>query len=473
MPKFLYHQLAEQLRANIKSGQLAPLSQLPSVRIACRDTKLSKSTVLAAYAQLEAQGLIESRPRSGYYVRPLVGDADTELKRPATSSPSVSPRLISRSQVIIDIMRRGAAFDLLIDNEAVTHNEQLRRCLSSALRRQNSQQQLYYDQPQGDQSLRVQLAQHINLGGGQCSAEDVVISSGCQHSLLLALMATTAPGDLVAIESPSFYGALELLEVLGRQVLEIPSSAITGISPQALAQACVQWDIKALLVSPSFATPTGACMPDTHKLQILQLAQANQFAIIEDDIYAQLHFSLQRPRTIYSFDDSGCVLLCSSLSKSLSRDLRLGWIAAGSYTEKIMRLKIATSMATGISLQQGVSLFIAQGGLDKHLKQRRLQLRLQHDQLQSLIRQYLPQAVSASQPTGGLVLWLELDQNLNTLKLYHQARALGLAITPGGIFSAQERYQNFLRISFAHPWTERRIQAFMHLAKLIKESSQG
>ena len=470
MPKFLYHQLAEQLRASINSGQLAPTSKLPSVRVCCAQTQLSKSTVLAAYAHLEDEGWIESRPRSGYYVCPLPVHASNELRCPATSSPSGSPHLISRSQVIIDIMRRGAAFDLLIDNEAVTHNEHLRRCLSSALRRQNSQQQLYYDQPQGDLSLRARLAKTINQGGGQCSADDLVITSGCQHSLLLALMATTQPDDLVAIESPSFYGALELLEVLGRQVLEIPSSANTGISPSALKQACRHWDIKALLVSPSFATPTGACMPDEHKLQILQLAKANQFAIIEDDIYAQLHFSLQRPRTIYSFDDSGCVLLCSSLSKSLSRDLRLGWIAAGNYTEKILRLKIATSMATGISLQQGVSLFIAQGGLDKHLKARRIQLRQQRDQLQALIRQALPQAVSASQPMGGLVLWLELDQSIDTLKLYHQARTVGVAVTPGGIFSAQERYQNFLRISFAHPWTQRRIQAFMRLATLINAS---
>lgn len=472
MSKFLYHQLAEQLRASISSGQLAPMSKMPSVRAACRDRQLSKSTVLAAYAYLEAEGLIESRPRSGYYVCQLQSAADVELKSPATSRPRVSPRLISRSQVIIDIMRRGAAFDLLIDNQGVSHNEQLRRCLSSALRRQNFAQQQYYDQPQGDLRLREQLTKNINQGGGQLDAQSLVITAGCQHSLLLALMATTVPGDLVAIESPGFYGALELLEVLGRQVLEIPSSATTGISPDALLQACTRWDIKALMVSPSFATPTGACMPDDHKQKIVQLAQTHQFVIIEDDIYAQMHFSLQRPRTIYSYDASGCVLLCSSLSKSLSRDLRLGWIAAGKYTQQILRLKIATSMATSLSLQQGVSLFITQGGLDKHLKQRRLQLRAQRDQLQVLIRQHLPQAVSASHPVGGLVLWLELDKSINTLKLYHCARSQGLAITPGSIFSGQERYQNFLRISFAHPWSERRTQAFIDLATLIKQSNQ-
>jgi len=471
MPDYLYLQLAEQLRDNINSGQLALTSKLPSVRELCRDTQLSKSTVLAAYASLEAEGLIEARDRSGYYVCPPKSAQSARLKHPSISNPRVSPQLISRSQVILDIMQRGAAFDLLSDNQTVAHNEQLRRCLSTAQRAQNSQQQLYYDQPQGDEELRGQLAKQVNQGGGALTAQELVVTSGCQHAILMALMACTQPGDLVAIESPSFYGALELLEVLGRQVLEIPSAADSGISPDALKLACDHWDIKALIVSPCFATPTGACMPDDHKRLILQLAITYQFAIIEDDIYGQLYFSLQRPRTLYSFDNSGCVLLCSSLSKTLSRDLRLGWIAPGKYRDKILRLKIATSMASSISLQQGVSLFIAQGGLDKHLKQRRIQLRAQCGQLQLLIAKYLPQAVSASEPAGGMVLWLELSTGIDTLKLYHQARAIGLTITPGGIFSAQESYQNFLRISFAHPWNERRTQAFKQLAALIKASA--
>jgi len=473
MSEYLYLQLAEQLRDKINTGQFALMSKLPSVRALCNDTGLSKSTVLAAYATLETQGVIEARDRSGYYVCQSKNSFAEGLKQPAISNPSVAPRLISRSQVIIDIMQRGAAFDLLSDNQRVPHNEELRRCLSTAQRAQNSQQQLYYDQPQGDVELRGLLARQINQGGGGVCASDLVVTSGCQHALLMAMMCCTEPGDLVAIESPSFYGALELLEVLGRKVLEIPSAADTGISPDALKLACSHWEIKALILSPSFATPTGACMPDEHKRKIITLADLHQFAVIEDDIYAQLHFSLQRPRSLYSFATKGNVLLCSSLSKTLSRDLRLGWIAPGKYKEKILRLKITTSMANSVSVQQGVSLFIAKGGLERHLKQRRTQLRAQYEQLAVLIAKHLPQALSASEPIGGMVLWLELPEAVNTLKLYSQARAVGLTITPGGIFSAQESYQNFLRISFAHPWDERRTQAFIQLTQLINNVNIG
>ena len=324
MPEYLYHQLERQLRQQISSGQFACFSKLPSVRELCRDSKLSKSTVLAAYARLEADGLIEARAKSGYFVCQHKHAENPQLRTPATSSPQSLPMLITRTQLILDIMQRGAAFDLLSNSAPQAHNQQLRKALSRALRNQSSDQQLYYDQPQGDEKLRQQLANCINQGGGHLSAKELIVTSGCQHSLLLALMATTEPGDLVAIESPGFYGALQLLEVLGRKVLEIPSSSTDGISPDALQLAAEHWDIKALLISPNFATPTGSCMPDNNKRRVLALAQKNNFAIIEDDIYAELHFSLQRPRSLYSYDQSGCVLLCSSLAKTLSQGLAPG-----------------------------------------------------------------------------------------------------------------------------------------------------
>ncbi|MCJ8340024.1 MAG: PLP-dependent aminotransferase family protein [Pseudomonadales bacterium] len=469
MPEYLYYQLEQQLRQQISSGQFACFSKLPSVRELCRQSKLSKSTVLAAYARLEADGLIQAKAKSGYFVCPNKAMTNNPLKTPATSSPNSLPRLISRTQLILDIMQRGAAFDLLSKSAPQPHNEQLRKALSRALRRQNSDQQLYYDQPQGDKNLRLQLAKSISHGGGQLTAQELIVTSGCQHSLLLALMATTEPGDLVAIESPGFYGALQLLEVLGRKVLEIPSSATDGISPDALQLATEHWNIKALIISPSFATPTGSCMPEENKRRVLHLAQQKNFAIIEDDIYAELHFSLQRPRSLHSYDNTGSVLLCSSLAKTLSRDLRIGWIAAGKYHQKILGLKVATSMANSVSQQQGVALFMAEGGLEKHLKVRRQQLQTQKQQLQSLISEYLPMAQSASQPQGGMVLWLELDKKINSLELYRQAREQGLTITPGSIFSAQDTYQNFLRLSFAHPWTPQRITAIKQLATLITE----
>lgn len=470
MSQYLYSQLEQQLRKGIKNGQLAPLSKLPSVREMCKLHQVSKSTVLTAYANLIAENLIVAKAKSGYFVQQDSKSKAVPLKQPDMSRPHTSPKLISSSQVIVDIMKRGAAFDLLSRSQPDPHNEPLRRCLSRALRQQKSTEQLYYDHPQGDKGLRENLVNYINHGAGNAVADDIIITSGCQHSLLLALMVATQPGDVVAIESPGFYGALQLLEALGRKVLEIPSSATQGISPSALQLAAEHWDIKALIVSPSFATPTGASIPEEHKRQLLQLAQSKSFTIIEDDIYAELHQSSQRPRSLYSYDDQGVVILCSSLSKVLSRDLRVGWILSKRYHQQILALKITTTMANSVSQQQGLSLFIAQGALEKHLKQRRQLLIEQQKTLKQLILEHLPQAKSASQPEGGMVIWLELDSSINTLALYHKARDLGLTITPGSLFSSQDTYQHYLRLSFAHPWTDERVEAFKSLSTLIKQS---
>ena len=471
MTEYLYSKLEQDLRDQIHSGQLSAGSKLPSIRETCKINQISKSTVLNAYARLEADGLIEVKLKSGYYVCQHSSVYSYQLKKPAQSQPNTEPSLISSEQVILDIMKRGAAFDLLHQSQPDPHNEQLRKSLSRALRLQTSEQQLYYDQPQGDLKLRLQLAKCVNQGAGDISTDEITITNGCQHALMLAIMAATDTNDVVAIESPGFYGALQLLEVLGRQVLEIPCSSDQGISLDALKLAAQHWDIKALITSPSFATPTGASMPEAKKAELVSLALQRDFCIIEDDIYAELHWQTRRPRSLYSYDQSGSVILCSSLSKTLSRDLRIGWIVSRKYQQRILALKVATTMANSVSQQQGIASFIEEGGLDKHLKMRRHQLKIQHAQLQALIRSHLPMAVSASQPKGGMAIWLELPKIINTLHLYHQARSQGIIITPGSLFSAQSTYQHYLRLSFAHPWTKERKQAFSELAKLIEKQS--
>lgn len=465
MSEYLYLQLERQLRQEIIDGQRQPGEKMPSVRVLCSQQNLSKSTVLTAYGRLEADGLIEAQSRSGYFVcRSKPG-----LKTPPVSQPDIEPSPLGAEQVLLDIMETGAAFDLLPGSEEEPSNELLRRCLSRAQRRQTSSQYLYYDEPQGLLELRQQITGLMAHGGANCNADELLISNGCQHALLLALMATTKPGDVVAVESPGFYGSFQLIEALGLQALELPCSAETGLSPEGLELAIQHWNIKALILSPSYATPTGACMPEHNKQRLLSLCQQNDIAIIEDDIYGELYFGSQRPRSLYSYDDHGIVLLCSSFSKNLSRDLRLGWIAPGRYMEPVKRLKLSTSMASSRVMQQGLSQYLAEGGFDRHLRRKRQQYRNRCQQLLALIQRHFPMALSCSQPSGGLSLWLELPESIDTVALYNKARKNNIMLTPGRLFTAQERYRNFLRLSFAHPWSEARQQALRDVAGMLAE----
>lgn len=464
--RFLYQQLEQQLTEQIESGQLALGSRLPSVRQLCSEQGLSKSTVLTAYARLEAAGLISARAKSGYFVcyQPQSGIPEVTDVAPMT------PAYVSVDSVLLDIMEQSAAFDICPAAGDAPSNENLRRCLARAVRRQRSGQQHYYDEPAGLSGLRQQLVRRCGESGSQLNADQLVVTGGCQHSLMLALMAVTRPGDTVAVESPGFYGVLQLIESLGLKAVEIPASTSTGISPDALEMALQHWQISALVTMPGFATPTGACMPDEHKQRLVALLAERDIAIIEDDIYGDLTFGLQRPRSLHSFAQAqgyDGVLLCSSVSKSLSRDLRIGWIAPGRYLQQIKKLKLVTQLASSQSSQYGLQMFMEEGGYDRHIRQRRQQLAEQCQQLQQLIQSSFDVPVQMSQPRGGMALWLELPDHLNTMELYNRARQEGISITPGSLFTSQQRYQNCMRLSFSQPWNKRRVEALEKLGKLL------
>lgn len=467
MADFLYQQLYQALSDEIQRGQRSVGERMPSVRQLCELRSVSRSTVLNTYARLEADGLIEARPRSGYFVRGVAPTGAAALQSPRLSQPEATPVPVTASQVMVDIMDQGAAFDVVSTHEKASGNDHLRRCMARAQRQQSAEEQLYYDEPAGLLALREQLAARLAQGGGSVDPNALVITQGCQNALMLALMATTTKGDVVAIESPGFYGVIQLLELLGLKALELPSSAEQGLSPDALALALQHWDIKAVVISPCYSTPMGSCMPESHKERILGMTQHRGIPIIEDDIYGELGFGLERPRTLHSYDRHGSVLLCSSFSKNLSRDLRIGWIAPGRYYERVKQLKLITSLATGSSIQKGISYFIQEGGFDRHLRIRRQQLQQQCQQLLGLIPELLPQAISCSQPQGGLSLWVEFPEPVDTLELYHVAREQQIIITPGRLFTAQERYHNALRLSFSAPWTSPRIDALSRLGALV------
>ncbi|WP_286239575.1 PLP-dependent aminotransferase family protein [Neptuniibacter halophilus] len=465
---YLYQDLEQELTQLIMQGQLPPGSRLPSIRQQCQERGLSKATVIHAYQRLEAAALVESRFKSGYYVCAPA----TRHRTPSEPTHWSMPQLVDMSDLMRDIMEQGAAFDICpheeqgYDSLPAAINE-LNRCIGRALRRQKGSDHQYYDEPAGLPELRQQLSARYARLGCDIRAEDMVMTAGCQHALFLALQSCCRPGDTVAVESPGFYGVLQLLETLGLKVLEIPSSPEQGISVAALRSALEQWDISACVVTPAYATPTGSLLPQTARQALLDLAEEHDFILIEDDIYGDLGFS-QRVAPLRQLDKTQRVILCGSLSKSLSRELRLGWVVA-SRPQQLKRLKMVNLLGLSRFTQQGVVDFISNGGYDRHLRRYRQQLRLQRDQLITLLDQHWRGLgeIAVSRPEGGLSLWVELAPGHDLAACYLPARSQGIVITPGNLFSAQERFSHCLRLSFAHEWTKPRQQALIRLGQIL------
>ncbi|ODC04800.1 hypothetical protein BFW38_15940 [Terasakiispira papahanaumokuakeensis] len=458
---YRYRQLAKQIRDDIQQGRWQPGDQIPSVRHLMASHQVSRATVLHALQLLEQEALVLARPRRGYFVNSPVPEF-----HPSASPPVVAPRLFDIDDVVQDVMRHGAVFDLYPQAAMPEGGDKwvpdtLQRALGRALRQQKERIHAYYDEPEGHYELRDVIAQRLRYQGCQTVADDVVMTQGCQHALLLALQSCTQAGDTVAVESPGYFGTLQLLQALGLRVIELPCHADTGLDMDALADALQHWPIKALVISPSYATPLGSCVPLSARYRLAELARRHEMMIVEDHIYMELGWSDEpRPPMLSLVPER--VILCSSFSKSLSRALRLGWVIGPSVHSHLLHLKHITVLSGNRFIEQGMADFIQSGEYDRHLRRFTHQLHLQKNALLRLLHQHYPET-QFSHPQGGLCLWWRLERNVDTLSLYHQARQHGIVITPGIMFTTQALYHQCLRLSFAHPWTLERRRALLQL----------
>jgi DNA-binding transcriptional MocR family regulator len=474
LPVFRYQHLCDELRHGIQTERWQAGEKLPSIRALCKLYQLSLATVQHALHRLEAEGLLQAVAKTGYFVCKTASTQAVAASRAVstTSTSLTEPAAVTVPQLWFELMNRGAAFDLYPAGPSSTlpYLTLLYRQLGKAMRASPYQNAMYYDEPAGSAQLRFQLKEHYRSIGLELDAAELVISAGCQHALFLALSACCQPGDTVAVEAPAFYGVLQLLQQLQLKALPIPCCPVAGLDVAALSQALLQWPIKACVVSPAFATPTGACLPLPARHALIALANLYDFTLIEDDIYGDLGFH-QRPLPLKSLDTEQRVILCSSFTKSLSRDLRIGWIAAGKWQPAVLKLKLVSQLASSPALQQGIAAFMAEGYYKRHLLKFRQQLQQQRDQLIQALQQYFPADCQYSIPSGGLALWLQLPKPFDTVALYQQCLAHGIYLTPGRMFATSPQFDHCLRLSFAHPLTGSRLQALQQVAGLLHQRS--
>jgi DNA-binding transcriptional MocR family regulator len=287
------------------------------------------------------------------------------------------------------------------------------------------------------------------------------------EALHLCLRAVAVAGDTIAVESPSYYGILQLIESLGMRVLEIPGNPGTGLDLDFLETSLRQHRVKACLAVPTFSNPLGALMPDDAKKSLVRMLAQREIPLIEDDIYGDLFFGEVRPRPAKAFDRDGLVMLCSSFSKTIAPGYRVGYTAPGRFRERVERLKFAQTVATSTLPQMAVADFLDTGGYERHLRRLRHALADQVGRVSDAIAVSCPPGTRVSRPRGGFVLWVELPPGKSALELHTRALERGISIAPGPIFSAKQRFSNCIRVSCGFPWSdvlERSIQTLGRLA---------
>lgn len=465
-----YQQLADQTEKLILEGILRAGERLPSVRQACRTHDISPVTVTQAYYLLESRGLIEARPKSGYFVRARLG---RNLPEPEMSHPVGGSTQLQVSDFIfqiLDSVRDPAVVPLgsSFPSPYLFPLDKLGRFLAGAARRFDPLATVT-DLPPGNDELRRQLALRYLAQGASVSPQEIVITSGAMEGLNLCLQAVTQPGDLIAIESPTFYAGLQASERLGLKVIEIPSHPREGVSLTALEDALRHHPIKACLFMLNFANPTGSRVSDENKKALLALLRRHDVPLIEDDVYAELYFGQQAPLCSKAEDSTDLVMHVASFSKSLAPGYRIGWVAAGRYARRIQQQKLSLSLATSIPIQIAIADYLKQGGFENHLRHLRHTLATQEATMIQAIERHFPLGTKLARPQGGYFLWLELPPKVDTLLLHQQALSHGISIAPGPIFSAKREFRHHLRLNFGHPDSERLEVAMAILGQLIRQ----
>lgn len=467
--KTLYELLATELRELIEKNTFRPGDRLPSVRQMSQQRRISISTVLQAYALLESQGLIEARPQSGYYV---LGKAAPALPEPEMVSHSPDPSQVSLNELVMMVVRDSANPQLVhlgtaLPNPAFLPTEKLSR-LTTAVVREAGEQANSYIFPPGLKELRVQIASRMARQGCKVGPDEVVITAGCSEAVDLCLQAVCQPGDIVAIESPLYFGFLQSLEAHNLRALEIPTHPRDGLSLDALRFALENTPIKLVLAIPSFNNPLSSCLPFEKREELVRLLERHQIPLLECDLSGELYFGDQHPLPCKAFDQSGLVLYCASFSNDVCPGYRVGWAVAGRFQPRLEWLKFTSSVAVAALPQMVMARFLEGGGYDRHLRRIRREYARNISLMYQTVQRTFPEGTRLTHPTGGFTLWVQLPERVDSLVLYKRALENGITLTPGYVFSPSNRYPNCIRLNAA-VWDFHIERALVRLGELVAE----
>jgi DNA-binding transcriptional MocR family regulator len=467
-PGPLYLRLAGVLESMILNQSLRPGDRVPSVRQFGRQQHVSVPTAMNAYATLEDRGLIEARPKSGYFVRSRPADiVRTPVWDRRASKVTDFSSLDPLDTILSDhsnpsLVPLGAA----LPSPDLLPGGKLARAMG-AIARRHPGAGVAYDVVPGSETLRRELARRSLDWGCAFQPEEFMITNGCTEAISLALRATCEPGDTVAVETPTYFGIASTLRELHLKALPIPVDSVHGMDLDCLAKSLRKTKVSACVLIPNFQNPVGSLMPEERKKALIELLAPRGIPIIEDDIYGDLQHHGSRPRCLKAFDPDGSVLLCGSFSKTLAPGYRVGYIVGGRWHDWLLRLKKNSTLANATLPTLAVAEFLKHGGYDRHLRTLRQAYRSQVERMREAVVASFPEGIGLSRPQGNFVLWCELPARVDSIELWKQARAAGISLAPGPMFSPDGGYRNFIRINCGYPWSpllERSVAVLGHLA---------
>jgi DNA-binding transcriptional MocR family regulator len=471
----LYEDIVALYETQIRDGVFRLGDRFPSVREASRSLGVSVSTVYCAFSALETKGYIRAKPKSGYVVIKQAGPARKVAPGQTVSFEERSA--VDLEAIALQILGADApeaapaAFGSAYFDSCFFPIDRL-LCLMRDVSRRPALRTRSHS-PAGVMDLRREIAKRYARHGCSVSVDEIITTTGSIDGLNLAFSALTRPGDAVAVEDPCFFPVSYSLRRHGLKAVPIRMSAEDGLDLDVLQRVLAAGEIKACVMMPSCHTPLGVSLCSEKQQELAQLIERYGIPLIENDAYGELRPPEDGSSTCKAYDRSGLVLHCSSFSNSLSPQLRVGWISAGRFRERILAAKFLANMTSNWIAQHTAAEFLANENVDRHLRAIRLAL---DQRLRSGLREldrWSSVIVERSNPRHGFTVWLRLPDCVNTLELFAAAAAEGLSFVPGALFSLDYERKNELALNLSCEWTTDAVRALDRLRLLADQASRG
>ena len=450
-------QIADVFAAAIESGELAPGDQLPPTRELAELTGVNHLTAARAYRRLAELGLVSGRVGKGTFVRQTapeaarLGEAEEDTAWQLYALPD---EVETHSDRVVGEMFRQAGRDDLIpllvgySSDDLFPSKRFSEIIAEVAARDASAIHQYGD-VEGAPELRDQLAELGREQGFASSAEEILTTTGAAQALGLTADALLRPGDVAAVESPTFPGLLNSIRATGASVLPVPVDA-DGLDVDSLEQLLRRRQIKMLALQPRLHNPTGRDLTPERRTRLIELARREGFFIVEDGVYADLRFSGDEPGALRG-DAPDHVVYISSLSKTTSSGLRVGWMAArGPVLERIVAAKRTAELNTPPLTELALAEFLAQGGYPEQLERATAFFQKRYEALNEAVSEHLGGIATVSTPLGGGHLWLTFSDRIDERDLYEEAVREGVSFLPGAAMMAERPRRAHARLSFGY-----------------------
>lgn len=452
----LVDQLVGAICNQIEDRVLRPGTRLPSIRGFAEALGVSRFTVVEAYDRLVAQGHLLSRRGSGFYVASRAASSGADGVSGSTLVPAVDVAWLTRQA--LDAGAEGLRASAGWLPQTWLDEDGLRRQVRAVMR--NSQAHLgAYGIPKGYLPLRQYLVRKLEENGIAATPSQIVLTHGATEALDMVVHRFVRRGDVVLVDDPGYFSLFGLLRLHGARLIGVPWTP-EGPDAKILEQLAAEHKPKVYFTQSVLHNPTGACISPANAYRLLQCAERHDFHIVEDDTYCDFHPG--GATRLAALDHLDRVVYISSFSKTVSGNLRVGFVAARpDLAEGLTDIKVLTLMATPGVAEETIYRMLIDGHYRKHLE--RLRQRLGEAGARTLrLAEYLGLQPFIA-PLGGIFIWVRIPDVEDAVPLSAQAAQEGILLAPGTLFRPQGQSSPWLRLNLAYA-SDVRLERFLRKA---------